>query len=705
MNVARAFLQLVLCTALVATSGFAASKKIQRDNGSRDWNDSSLVNGDLPSPGNSVYSGSSGWESRGTSGSSGPSLILDSPSSPDHWKGGTGNWSDGADWSAGLPGAGSDVTIHSGGLDTVTLDVSSTINTLKLGGVTGSSTLVGGPAPENLTITGALTVGQNGNLCACAGGGFGTIAAGSLINRGSIVFETSGDLQIDGNANNSGFLQTGFETGGHVINIAGRLTNSGQFLLDGHGDAATLGRMVNSGSVDVSSASTLTVNGNANNSGTMTTGDFSPGGNTITITGKLTNNGTFQLNGPGDKATIGSLVNNGSVETFQTSVLTVNGRADNFGTISVDLGGTVNIAGKLTNEAVGQVVLEGGTVTSGSAVNDGLIDFEEVPTLTVNGNVNNSASGMIVTGYYGHGVFHTLNITGTLTNDGLVELDTPGTATIGSLVNIGTFLLGGSGNTATIGSVVNNGSIVPYNTSVLTVNGSVDNFGTIGAFGSNGTVNIAGTLTNELNIEPPPGQVILFGMTLNAANVVNNGLIDFEEGGTLTVSGDVNNSGMIATGTFGHHFGNTLTIDGTLTNSGSTQLDGLGTATIGTLMNSGSFSLSDPDYTATIGGVTNSGSGVIDLENASALTVSGDVNNSGTLSTSGFGGSGGNALNVAGNLNNNSGGTFSLNGSGDVANVGMLNNLGYVYVGSGTTLNVVTPEGSGLWKKVLASIS
>ena len=30
--------------------------------------------------------------------------ITYTPSSPDNWLGGTGNWSNGADWSAGLPG-------------------------------------------------------------------------------------------------------------------------------------------------------------------------------------------------------------------------------------------------------------------------------------------------------------------------------------------------------------------------------------------------------------------------------------------------------------------------------------------------------------------------------------------------------------------------------------------------------------------------
>jgi hypothetical protein len=53
------------------------------------------------------------------------------PSSPDNWLGGTGNWSNGADWSAGEPGGGSDVFINTGN-DHVGLDVSATINSLTL---------------------------------------------------------------------------------------------------------------------------------------------------------------------------------------------------------------------------------------------------------------------------------------------------------------------------------------------------------------------------------------------------------------------------------------------------------------------------------------------------------------------------------------------------------------------------------------------
>src|ERR1700733_1828402 len=49
------------------------------------------------------------------------------PSSRDDWLGGTGNWSNRADWSAGLPSQSSDVMINTGN-DYVTLNTSTSIN-------------------------------------------------------------------------------------------------------------------------------------------------------------------------------------------------------------------------------------------------------------------------------------------------------------------------------------------------------------------------------------------------------------------------------------------------------------------------------------------------------------------------------------------------------------------------------------------------
>ena len=116
------------------------------------------------------------------------SLIL-SPGTPDNWNGGTGNWSVPGNWSAGEPGASSDVTIYSGGNDTVTLDTSPTITSLVLGGANNgfSSELTDGGTAQNLTITNALNVGQNGYLYLYGGS---TVTAGAdSSDAGSIDLE------------------------------------------------------------------------------------------------------------------------------------------------------------------------------------------------------------------------------------------------------------------------------------------------------------------------------------------------------------------------------------------------------------------------------------------------------------------------------------------------------------------------------------
>jgi len=198
--------------------------------------------------------------------------ALHMPSAPDDWLGGTGNWSNGADWSAGLPGSDSDVSINTGS-DNVTLDTSSSINSLVLGGATGSSMLTGDGNARTLAITGALTVNQSGNLYLSVD----TVTAGaSSTNLGSIDLENRSSLQVNGNFNNSGALCAGCNgnnSSGNAL-IAGTLTNTGTmqlgyFNLDpyssGYG-SATVGGLVNTGSINLTYGG-IQVNGNATNAG------------------------------------------------------------------------------------------------------------------------------------------------------------------------------------------------------------------------------------------------------------------------------------------------------------------------------------------------------------------------------------------------------------------------------------------------------
>src|SRR5271167_4925440 len=79
---------------------------LNRDN--RILSDSALLQTDELTSGIRVALSSYGMLANGS-----PAPLI--PSSPDNWNGGTGNWSNGANWNNGVPGATSDVTIYSGG--------------------------------------------------------------------------------------------------------------------------------------------------------------------------------------------------------------------------------------------------------------------------------------------------------------------------------------------------------------------------------------------------------------------------------------------------------------------------------------------------------------------------------------------------------------------------------------------------------------
>jgi len=291
----RAPLALVLCAVLFVTSGFAATKKIQRHDGSRDWNDLSLQNdlspqnglslqnGSLPDAGSSVSGVSSGFQSSGALGRSG-SPNPDPVSVSDNWNGGTGNWSNGANWSTGSsPGGTSIVKIYSGGNDNVTLDVSATINSLTLGGAGNYSTfseLTDGGVAQTLTITNELTIGTRGGLYLYGGS---TVSAGAdSSNAGSVELDNGSTLKVAGNFDNAGTIETGYYPGGNTLTITGTLTNQGggQFILGfpARGDKANIGGLANSGLVDVEDGGTLTINGNVTNSGFLFTQHYDPGG-------------------------------------------------------------------------------------------------------------------------------------------------------------------------------------------------------------------------------------------------------------------------------------------------------------------------------------------------------------------------------------------------------------------------------------------
>jgi hypothetical protein len=629
----------------------------------------------------------------------------------DNWLGGTGNWSNGAKWSIGVPTPPDDVFIYSGGNDLVTLNVgSSTINSLAVGGPTNgfTSELTDGGTAQSLTITTSLTVGQQGTLYFFGNGssitaatvsndGFVDIGKGASLNLtgqplGVTDVPTGAVWTIGGNFEVGGVANTGFA---NLASIEGAVE-----LQNGQSWTIAPSLLTISGTLDVSDGTTVTIMAGVNNSGTITTGDLGTGGNTLTITGTLTNDGYFAMFGSGDIANIdGDLDNHvfATVDLEGGSTLNVTGNFDNRGVLESyqSRGNTVNVAagsGTLTNEA------------------GGIIDVENGSELTINGNVTNTSTGVdrgIITGFLGTGG-NTLDITGTLNNTSNGNLQLLGSgdkATIGSLTNAG-FVDVEGGSTLTItGDVTNSGAMYtsfngPTGGNTLNITGSLTNSGFVGLENTD-TATISGNLTNNGTGTfdlTGGGKATVGGNLMNTAATTT---VDLENASTLKITGTADNFGTLTAGANGGTGGNTITITGALTNEagGTFELYGHGSADMasigGSVTNSGFFYVYNGS-TATIGnGLTTSGT--VDLENGSTLNITGNTSNSGDFYTDFSGGGGNNTVTITGTLDNT--GLVWLKGAGDKATItgNVTNELDaelFLFGGSKATMPGLTNAGT-----------
>jgi fibronectin-binding autotransporter adhesin len=720
MKPARAFLQVVLSAflvaALVASSGFGATKKFDRQRtASEDWNDSPLISATLLSTGSSVASGV-GPASLSIGSLESRSLVL-SPGTPDNWNGGTGNWSVPGNWSAGAPGASSDVTIYSGGNDLVTLDTSPAISSLVLGSASNGTTseLTDGGVAQTLTLTNGLTVGQTGYL-QLTGGSAITVGADSS-NAGYTDLENASTLGITGNFTNTGVVQTGASAGGNKLNITGILTNSGTFELDGAGDVANVGMLNNTPSmflalVVVNPGTTLNLTNQPNGITDIVAGSELEIGGTFNAGA---NSGLYQLTSIegslilfGGRTTnvtpMGGTLNisiDGYVNVESGSTLQINGNVNNsfvlatypFGGIG---GNVIDITGTLTNQGGGffALISPGDAASIGSLTNFGQVDVESASTLQITGGTTNF--GTIATNLNGYGGGNTLNITGMLTNSG-------------------TFQLNGPADMATLGGLINSGLVNVQGGSTLQVNGDVNNSGTLGAnpFGNGGggnTITITGNLTNS-------GTVDLYDVSGNTTmsvtgNVVNSGFF-FIENTVFVNIGMLDNTGIVGvlpsstlnltnqpTGITDIVVGSTFDIGGTFTagpynafyrltsvegtldlyNQQTTNVTPMGGLL--TIAAGGSVTADSPYGGLTLlqinGDLANAGT--LDLERGSSVQITGNFDNSGRLVTNTYNLGGMNTVTVGDTLTNN--GTFELNGVGDMAMLGNLDN------NSGANVNV-----------------
>jgi len=443
-----------------------------------------------------------------TSDASGRPMSFTAPFSPDNWLGGPGNWSDSAHWSVGEPNGENDVFINVGN-DRVMLDTSTSINSLTLGGSSGSSMLIDqnqGSGGRFLAIAGVLNINTTGSLSMVNGD---VISAGSdSRNAGSIALNGAA-LTVSANFTNSGGIQLTEGWQPANVNISGNLSNSGSIT-------------------DFSAVDGLSVGGTLTNSGFLSIAQLS-------VSGAINNTGTLQLieipeapHGFNSAPNAASLTNSGTIDVGNS--FQVSGNATNSGHIDIfalGFSADLSVGGTLTNTATGQIsVANQSSLFATNLANSGNIQVGEFGALQINGNVTNSGA------INANGQASLITVNGRFTNNatGTLGLTSNGAASIANLINAGTVIVGNGATLSVpppshavgnaLGGFVNSGNVMIVSggsvsspaqylqtSGQTTVDGhlsGVVNFAGGSVYGNNGTISGSVTSNASINIGDAP---------------------------------------------------------------------------------------------------------------------------------------------------------------------------------------------------------
>ena len=617
----------------------------------------------------------------------------------DTWVGGSGNWTDGVDWSTGSePGATDSVVIGASGSD-VTLNTAVTVASITLGSA-------GVPSPtldiENSTgadiVAGGFTNYGNLSVDADASARKSNFSVG-----GTLTNESGGIVQI-GNASGSGTTLTvaglingsgaSFSASGSsaahtvVLEITGGTnafsSNAGSFNLT-YAAALTLNESVSftnasTGTFGIQDDTALTVDGGFANSGKLDVDSAGgEGGSSLTVTGALSNSKTIQ-------------VGNASGSDTTLSV----------GDLSNESGAHFSASGSSGHKVT--LDITGGTGAFSS--NDGSFNLTYATALTLNesGSFNNAGTGI-----FGIHNDTTLTVDGGFSNSGTLDVDSAS---------------GEAGSSLTVTGVLNNTNIVQVGNAsgsgtTLTVhsiiNGSDASFSASGSSGHDVTLDITG------GMDAFSSNAGLFKLTYAAALTLNEssgftnastGTFGIHDDTALTVDGGFSNSGTLDVDSASGEGGSKLTVTGALSNANTIQVgdDASGSGTtlsVGGLSNgsgaifsatgssghkvtlditggTGAFSSNAGSFNLTYAAAltlnesasfTNASAGIFGIHDDTVLTVDGGFANSGILDVDSASGEGGSSLTVTATLGNTK--TVQVgngSGSGTTLTVGELTN-------------------------------
>jgi autotransporter-associated beta strand protein len=515
----------------------------------------------------------------------------------------------------------------------------------------------GGLIVEDSAGGGSLTLANAGN----------TYGGGTTLNSGTLKVSADGDLgHLGGLTFNGGILQT---TAG-LNDSRTVLLNGGGGTIDADGQTSTFSGLLADGSASGgltimdSGGGTgkiiLTDTANSYSGGTtLNSGTLSVSGDGALGTGALTfNGGTLQaMAGLDDSRTVmldnggGTLDANGQTSTF--SGLFVDGSVPGGLTIMDSGGGTGKII--LTNTAnsySGGTTLNSGTlsVSGDGALGLGGITFKG-GTLQAAGPLNDSRTLMLDSG---GGTIDSAGQASTFS--GLIEDDpnlsgpTPGSLTFIDSVGNGSVQISGS-------NTYSGGTMIASGTQVAITNGEALGSGTISFIGGILQAGAPGiTLGNSIHLAGA-GTVDACGSGLILSGPIAGP-------GALTLTDSLSSNAQISLSGAGSYTGGTF-ISGAVTVAANAP-NVLGTGAV-VITGGGGTATLDVGSDQTIGSLSGDSHSVVQLVNASVLTVGGD----------------GTSTSFGGSLNDLGGSTFEKTGAGIFTLSGPWN-VGTVVVNAGT---------------------
>lgn len=421
--------------------------------------------------------------------------------------------------------AGADSSCTGGTPNTVTLELTSSTQESSFHGVfMGNGSLVKtGAAQLNLsaaqTFTGGLTINA-GTVDTAAGGTFANTVNVTVNSAGTYLMGTTDTIASLTNSgtttlapgviasmsafSNSGTFNAGIQanSAGSQLNVSNSATNTSTGVMNLNKGTTTVGRLTNSGAINVAAEAPLTVTGAfVQNAGTLTTasnlatGSLSGAGGTINLNGEGV---AYTLNQSTDETFSGSITGFGVMNKLGAASLTLNGAVGSFapsalnimqGAVKVDGAGILASALSVNIDNTAALFLVTGdqsirNLTGTGSLNLGSNDLALVSGGDFTGSVTGSGVVTVSSGAFTVGVGGAMNTTGDMNVSGSsTNLNVVGSIEADGInVNNGGILRLGNG-TSSGGGEIDTATLTVTDGGQLTGIGSITGATTIGSNG------------------------------------------------------------------------------------------------------------------------------------------------------------------------------------------------------------------------------